>query len=376
VHDVGVALDGHELGDADGAGGGDAPDVVAQEVDEHEVLGAFLGVARELAGEGEVGGLVADAGAGSGDGAGGEAATDELDEELGRAADELGVGQAEVAHVGRGVGGADGLVGERAGGGDGQLEPGGEVDLVGVAGRDVVLGPADGGGEVFGAEGGLEDRDWLAGREEGGRGRGAGLVPAPDKVERAGAGGGMGNAGRIVGATKDHGEEVAGVSVVDEGLVCLEEDGPGQRGVCGGRVDGLEAGGELVAQGGDEAALERRPAGEARGAVVSGPAIQPDEGVDGAEVGRRAGETEAQAAVGAEGPGALGGGDEDGVAAGGAALEEGGVAAGEKAFPGGGQSASREAGEVGEPRIARAESRPVGGRDLAVGLRRRRHPAG
>jgi len=38
VHDVRVALDAHDLGDLDGAGGGHAPDVVAPEVDEHDVL--------------------------------------------------------------------------------------------------------------------------------------------------------------------------------------------------------------------------------------------------------------------------------------------------------------------------------------------------
>jgi hypothetical protein len=44
VHHVRIALDLHEFGDLDGAELGDATDVVASEVDQHDVLGALLGV--------------------------------------------------------------------------------------------------------------------------------------------------------------------------------------------------------------------------------------------------------------------------------------------------------------------------------------------
>jgi len=44
VHHMRVALDNEGLGDLDAARGGDAADVVARQVDEHEVFGTFLGV--------------------------------------------------------------------------------------------------------------------------------------------------------------------------------------------------------------------------------------------------------------------------------------------------------------------------------------------
>ena len=51
VHDVAVALDHHHVGDLDRAELGDAADVVAAQVDEHDVLGPFLGVGQQFGGE-------------------------------------------------------------------------------------------------------------------------------------------------------------------------------------------------------------------------------------------------------------------------------------------------------------------------------------
>ena len=51
VHDVAVAPHVHELDDVDGAGAADPLQVVAAEVDEHDVLGALLGVGEQLLGE-------------------------------------------------------------------------------------------------------------------------------------------------------------------------------------------------------------------------------------------------------------------------------------------------------------------------------------
>jgi hypothetical protein len=48
VHDVRIALDGEGLGDLHAAGLGDAADVVARQVDQHQVLGALLGVGQQL----------------------------------------------------------------------------------------------------------------------------------------------------------------------------------------------------------------------------------------------------------------------------------------------------------------------------------------
>src|SRR5690606_21166681 len=48
VHDMGVIFHCHELGDAHGAKLGNAAEIVADEVNQHQVFGAFLGVGGEL----------------------------------------------------------------------------------------------------------------------------------------------------------------------------------------------------------------------------------------------------------------------------------------------------------------------------------------
>jgi hypothetical protein len=47
---VGVALDNHQLADADGAVSRDSTNVVSAQIDQHEMLGAFLFVGDELGG--------------------------------------------------------------------------------------------------------------------------------------------------------------------------------------------------------------------------------------------------------------------------------------------------------------------------------------
>ena len=59
MHDVGVALDHQRSFGLDRADLGDAADVVAAEVDEHDVLGALLGVGQQLGLERAVLGVVA-----------------------------------------------------------------------------------------------------------------------------------------------------------------------------------------------------------------------------------------------------------------------------------------------------------------------------
>ena len=90
MHDVGVALDVHQICHFDGSIFADTADVVAAEVDEHDVLGAFLFVGEHLALGGEVGGFAGAARAGSGDGAVLDAAAFDADQELGRGADDVG----------------------------------------------------------------------------------------------------------------------------------------------------------------------------------------------------------------------------------------------------------------------------------------------
>ena len=54
VHDVRVALERHVLRHAHRAVFADAPEVVASEIDEHDVLGAFLLVALQLFGQPQI----------------------------------------------------------------------------------------------------------------------------------------------------------------------------------------------------------------------------------------------------------------------------------------------------------------------------------
>jgi len=48
VHDVAVAFDDEALAQLHAARFGDAPDIVAAQVDQHEVLGALLGVGQQF----------------------------------------------------------------------------------------------------------------------------------------------------------------------------------------------------------------------------------------------------------------------------------------------------------------------------------------
>ena len=49
MHDVAVALDEELVGDGDAADLGDAADVVAAEVEQHQVLGALLRIGEQFA---------------------------------------------------------------------------------------------------------------------------------------------------------------------------------------------------------------------------------------------------------------------------------------------------------------------------------------
>ena len=63
VHDVRIPLDLHHVGELHRLVVGDAADVVASQVDQHDVLGALLGVGQQLLGQRAVLGLVAPRGA-------------------------------------------------------------------------------------------------------------------------------------------------------------------------------------------------------------------------------------------------------------------------------------------------------------------------
>src|SRR6266516_2660620 len=48
MHDLAVALDEELFGDFDAANFGDPPDIVAAEIEQHEMLGALLGIGEEF----------------------------------------------------------------------------------------------------------------------------------------------------------------------------------------------------------------------------------------------------------------------------------------------------------------------------------------
>ena len=51
MHHMAVALDEELIGDGDRAGFGDAPDIVAAQIEQHQMLGAFLRIGHQFFGE-------------------------------------------------------------------------------------------------------------------------------------------------------------------------------------------------------------------------------------------------------------------------------------------------------------------------------------
>ena len=364
-----VALDRHELGDAHGARGRHAADVVAQEVDEHEVLRALLGVAGQFARPGEIRRLVRAARARARDRPGSDAPGVDRDEQLRRAARERGARQPREPHVGRRVAGAHGLVGrERIDRRD--FEPRREVDLVGVARGDVSLRTFHGPHERGLVEGraprrGRCGRRGTDGRSRGRRGaepiRGEGLRPRARGAVR----------GRAAARREDDDGQAPGRGVMHQGLGRVEQGEQRHLRVGGGRGHRLELRRELVREHGDEAALERGPARETRGAHLAGPTAQVSQGAFGLLlVGARfVGDDDPATRV--EGQGAGGVRDDDREAARAAAFQDRMVSAGQEGRPAGRQGRRRIGGAVREVRPALAGRRPIGdgrlGEDLGDG---------
>lgn len=134
VHDVRIPLDGHEVDDLDGARLADPSQVVASEVDEHEVLGALLGVGDQLVGEGLV---LLDGGAarpGARDGVHHRLPVLDLDEGLRGGPDDVEPVEAEQVHVRGGVGRPQHAVDVQRAGRARRFEALGGDDLEGLAG--------------------------------------------------------------------------------------------------------------------------------------------------------------------------------------------------------------------------------------------------
>ena len=143
VHHVAVALERHHLVDLLGAEADDPADVVAGQVDEHDVLGELLRVLAQLGRQAPVVLVGAAPAAGAGDRPGDDLAVEQLHHRLGRRADERDLGVAQEVHVRARVDLAQHPVDVERVGVELEVEALGEHDLEDVAGEDVLLGHLD-----------------------------------------------------------------------------------------------------------------------------------------------------------------------------------------------------------------------------------------
>ena len=146
MHDVAVTAHLHELHHLYRARLANATEIVAAEIDQHDVLGTLLLVGQQLGLQGEVGRLVDAARAGAGDGPHGGAAPLHGHQHLRRGAGDGHPGQAQEVHVGRGVDHPQHPVDVEGVGGGRHREPLGRHHLEDVAGGDVLrrrLGTGD-----------------------------------------------------------------------------------------------------------------------------------------------------------------------------------------------------------------------------------------
>ncbi len=139
MHDVRVALEGHERRHADGAVVADAADVVAPKIDQHHVLGPLLFVALELFGKLLVLGLRLAARTRAGNRMRHRLASFDAHQHFRRRADDGTGAHPDEEHVRRRIHVAERAVDRERIDADLGLEPLRQHDLVDVAGRDVFL---------------------------------------------------------------------------------------------------------------------------------------------------------------------------------------------------------------------------------------------
>ena len=146
VHHVAIALDGHEVGDLHAAVFGDATDIVAGEIHEHEVLGALLGIGHEVGGIRIIFLRSGSTAACAGDRTDFNKVAGETDVDFRRTAHErVSTRTAETKHVGRRINEAQGAVEVECVVVKFGFEPLREHDLEDVARADVFMGLVDHG---------------------------------------------------------------------------------------------------------------------------------------------------------------------------------------------------------------------------------------
>lgn len=147
VHHVGVALDHHQLGHLDRARLADPAQVVAAQIHQHHVFGAFLGIGQQLLLQGQVVGFISPTWAGAGDRSqGGPDATGYglgLHHHLGTGADQIPAAEVEEGHVRRWIHHPQAAVQLKGIPLDAGLQPLAEHQLKDVAGGDVLPGRHD-----------------------------------------------------------------------------------------------------------------------------------------------------------------------------------------------------------------------------------------
>ena len=269
-----VVLEGEQLVDVLGAEVHHPADVVAGQVDQHDVLGDLLGVLLQLAGHAPVVLLAAAPAPRAGDGPGDDPAVDHPHHRLGRRADHRDRRVAHEVHVRRRVDLAQGAVEVERVGAEVEVEAHRQDDLEDVAVQDVLLGhgdrvrpsprrggPPDVGRRLLAVgwlDDGLLDRAGAVGGQ---------LVEATERV--------------VVGVVEDGPGGVVGHDdVVDQGdplpevvvggqLADHREHGVGVAGVVAGDVGQvLHLAHDVVAEVADDAAVEGRQVGQRRRAVV------------------------------------------------------------------------------------------------------------
>ncbi|KOF54095.1 hypothetical protein AD428_09230 [Achromobacter sp. DMS1] len=267
VHDVRVALDDHGVADFHRAYPRHAAHVVAGQVDQHDVLGDFLGIGPQLRGQGGVflgrAAALARAGQGTDGDLGFFLAVLHhallAHQDLRRGAHHLEVAEVPEVHVGGGVEGPQGAVE-----GEGRVAEGlgddlADLHLHEVAGGDVFLGPAHGGEVVLflevapllGLHAGV-----AVGNVHGAAQAGAQVVQA---LLGAAVGLGLGRVG------VHHEVDAAGQVVDDDQLVHVHQHQVGRAAFHAGgkRLDGRAEAGLDVAHG-VVAEVARQAAAEAR----------------------------------------------------------------------------------------------------------------
>jgi len=148
MHHVGIAFDHHQVLELHGAWLANPAQIVAGQVHQHDMLGAFLGVRQQLLGQRCIGCGIRAAAPGAGNGPQRGQSLPvlpllHLDHHLGAGADELPVPEIEVGHIGAGIHQPEAAVDRKGFMGQGGLQALAEHQLERVSGHDVFPGLMD-----------------------------------------------------------------------------------------------------------------------------------------------------------------------------------------------------------------------------------------